>query len=692
MNYDLTIIIVNYNTANLVLDAVASIKKTTGNLGDPKTEIILVDNGSKDVSKLLKLSGKNIKLLKNDENLGFSKGNNQGIKIARGEYILLLNSDTIVKEGAINKILFYAKSSKNVGVVGARLLNNDGSIQESAMRFPTIFKTMAESWFGKKLLKYIPKGGSPVKVEAVVGAAFLITPEALKKVGMLDERYFFYYEDLDYCRRIKKAGLEVHYLPDAEIVHLHGVAGKSIVDSANQWRRLVPSSKIYNGDLKHDLLFFIRWSGEGRNRLLLFVFLVGLLLRLFLSIQIYSGDVNNHISWAKDSLTLGVGGIYEREFAVRYGTMTPTYPPVTLLLFTISYFLYDFLYSATWSLNASVPAFPSNLIFFFQDQDTLPAFLKIPGMLADMGIALLVFMFVRKLIGGHKWPLIASSLVLFNPAFFYNSAVWGQIEALPLLFILTSFYFLLFTQRSLLAVVLLTVALLVKQTSIIFLPIFALVFYKKFSSQEIVKSVIVSMVIFWMSFLPFFQKGNILLFPFSTYLNKIQTGSGSDYITDHAFNFWSLTTGLSKVSDSKPFLFDLPFVLWGYGIFGVIYALTLYKNYKDKFSVESVLTSITIVGTASFLFLTRMHERYLEQALPFLLLITILKRKYLPLFIIVSLFYLINLYHNWWAPRIDSLVSLFSVPMFINLITVICIGIFLFLFIQFIRGGDAREK
>lgn len=260
MKPELSIVIVNYNTAKLVLDCITSIEKSK-----PKTsyEVMVVDNGSKDVNTF-SLPPKNFRLIVNSENLGFAKANNQGIRDARGELILLLNSDTLVKKGTIDNLLEFAKRTPKVGVVGSKLLNKDGSLQPSVFRFPTILNAVRQYWFGKKGLfdKYLPKGKRAVRVDAVVGAAFLITPKALKDVGLFDERYFMYFEDIDYCRRVKRAGLKVFYLPSSAVIHYHGVSGTSIAPRVQQWRRLIPSSKIYHGTLKHYILTIVMWLGQ----------------------------------------------------------------------------------------------------------------------------------------------------------------------------------------------------------------------------------------------------------------------------------------------------------------------------------------------------------------------------------------------------------------------------------------------
>ena len=261
---DASIIIVNYNTKDLTLDCIDSVLGEGSSL---KKEIIVVDNGSTDgsIDSLEKLQKNEIiQLIKNNENIGFAKANNQGIKIAKAQYILLLNSDTKVKKHAIEKLVAFAQKDESLGSVGSKLLNPDGTVQASAFPLPTITRAIKQYWFGEKGLldKYAPKGIKPVEVEVLVMAAFLITPEAIKKVGLLNEKYFMYFEDFDYCRAILNAGLKIYYLPTSEVIHYHGASGKKVANDENQWRRLIPSSKIYHGLIRHAIFNFILWSGQ----------------------------------------------------------------------------------------------------------------------------------------------------------------------------------------------------------------------------------------------------------------------------------------------------------------------------------------------------------------------------------------------------------------------------------------------
>ena len=263
---DLSIIIVNFNTKDLLKKCLESLPSSA--------EIIVVDNGSTYDSKEY-LKTQKTKAIFNDQNLGFAKAVNQGIKESQGKFILLLNSDIIVKPKAIEKIMAFAQKHPEAGVIGGRLLNPDGSIQGSCFNLPTLSRTIKEFFLKKpsSLFKYIPSGEKPIEVEAVIGAVFLIPRKVLSKIGhayrqagFFDERYFMYFEDLDYCRRMRKAGFKVYYLPEAEFIHFHGQSGKNIPFQTHHW--LVESSKIYHGKLNYYLITSIIWLGQKCQKIL----------------------------------------------------------------------------------------------------------------------------------------------------------------------------------------------------------------------------------------------------------------------------------------------------------------------------------------------------------------------------------------------------------------------------------------
>lgn len=268
---ELTIVIVNMNTKDLTLECVESIRNEGSKL---KWEIVMVDNGSTDGSveafEKLEKDVDNFTLIANDANEGYAKANNQGIRVAKGDCVLLLNNDTVVKKNGLMDLYSFAKSKKDAGIVAPRLLNKDGSVQESCYHFPTIVNAIREYWLGERGLfeKYAPKGEKIREVDAVVGAAFLMTPEVLDRVGMLDERYFAYFEDIDYCREVWRNNLKVYYYPKVEIIHYHGSTFRKLAKKKDQWRKLIPSSKIYHGTLKHNILTLILWSGQKWRKLI----------------------------------------------------------------------------------------------------------------------------------------------------------------------------------------------------------------------------------------------------------------------------------------------------------------------------------------------------------------------------------------------------------------------------------------
>lgn len=267
-NITISIVIVNLNSKDLTLNCLRSIKKEVRGL---TFEVLLTDNGSDDgsVEAFRKIAKEKywqniFTLILNNANIGYAKANNQGIRKAKGKYVFLLNNDTIVHKAALENLLEFADKTPNAGVIGSRLLNIDGSLQMSCYHFPTILNAVKEYWFGKKGLfeKFAPTANEAVTVDSVVGAAFLITPEARKKVGLLNERYFAYFEDIDYCRQVWKAGLKVYYLPTSVITHYHGATFNKMANESDRWKKLIPSSKIYHGTLKHYIINTILWLGQ----------------------------------------------------------------------------------------------------------------------------------------------------------------------------------------------------------------------------------------------------------------------------------------------------------------------------------------------------------------------------------------------------------------------------------------------
>ncbi len=267
LNKMVSIIIVNYNTKRFIIPCIKSIERFA-----PKdTEIIVVDNASTDGSvEELKTITKNLKLIANKENLGYAKAVNRGIKSSHGDYLFILNPDTKLTDGAVDELLTFSETHEDAGVVAPQLLNPDGFVQPSCYHEATVFSAIKEYFLGIKGAydKYVPRGDTPTRVDAVVGAAMFVPLSTVKKVGLLDERFFMYFEDLDYCRRVRLSSLRVYYLPKARVYHEHGAVTRTVPEKARKW--LINSSKIYHGLVKHTLLTIVLWLGQKWKRLLKF--------------------------------------------------------------------------------------------------------------------------------------------------------------------------------------------------------------------------------------------------------------------------------------------------------------------------------------------------------------------------------------------------------------------------------------
>ena len=220
----LSIIIVNWNNKDILRDCLNSIYHTHN---DSEYEIIVVDNHSEDGSvELIKSEFFNVVLLENVENLGFASANNQAIKIAGGDYILLLNNDTVVTNTyCFDRMIEYMKKNPQVGILGCKLLYPDGTLQSCGESFPSvwgIFKSQilfAKTW--KRLGKSKQGDNYFKKVDFVCGACLMTRKEILDKVGLFKEKYFMYGEDVEFCYRVHKAGYDIGVLTDESIIHLH---------------------------------------------------------------------------------------------------------------------------------------------------------------------------------------------------------------------------------------------------------------------------------------------------------------------------------------------------------------------------------------------------------------------------------------------------------------------------------------
>lgn len=223
----LSVIIVSWNVKEDLEKCLNSLRQN-----DLALEVIVVDNASTDGTVQMLAERQDVTVIANEENRGFAAANNQGLAVARGEYLLLLNPDTIVPAGGLQKLVDFAEKHPEAGIIGPRLLNPDGSLQYSCRRFPTIRAAMFRHTILGRLFPheeatrdYLMQDWDHTQareVDWVSGAALLIRRAAYDVVGGLDEGFFWGSEDVDYAFRMHQAGWKVLYSPEPAIIHAIG--------------------------------------------------------------------------------------------------------------------------------------------------------------------------------------------------------------------------------------------------------------------------------------------------------------------------------------------------------------------------------------------------------------------------------------------------------------------------------------
>ena len=264
---DLSIIIVNWNTKDLLLQCLESVYQTIKRV---EMEVFVVDNGSMDGS-IAAAKGRfpEVKFIQNEINLGFARANNQALSLAKGRYLLLLNPDTQVKKGAMERLISFMDAHPEAGGAGAQLLNSDGSRQNSIANFPSL----ATELLNKSLLRWFFPSAfpgkernypEPIEVDSVIGACMVVKRDAIEPVGLLDEGYFLFLEETDWCYRMRRTGWKIYHVPQAEIYHFQGKG----VEMEKKKARVEYYRSLY------------RFFKKNRGRLQWFILLIGSVIKL----------------------------------------------------------------------------------------------------------------------------------------------------------------------------------------------------------------------------------------------------------------------------------------------------------------------------------------------------------------------------------------------------------------------------
>jgi len=261
----LSIIVLCWNDLKVIGDCLRSIYATTHS---SDFEVIVSDNGSTDGS--IEFIGQNfpqVRVIRNGKNLRFAKANNVGIRESRGEYVLILNSDTIIHEGTLDKIVSFADKHPEAGGFGCRVLNPDGSYQACVRPFPTIRSewiaalhlnplAYLSDWFQPGI--YVGwKGNTQRTVGWLAGCFILFRGDLLKRLGGFDEQFFYYYEDMDLCRRVWQAEYSILYTPYVTITHLGGQSTS---------KRFPPITFALDGQITRYRYYYKHYGKRGARR------------------------------------------------------------------------------------------------------------------------------------------------------------------------------------------------------------------------------------------------------------------------------------------------------------------------------------------------------------------------------------------------------------------------------------------
>ncbi len=261
---DVSVVIVSYNTRDLLAQCLRSIFSQTPSL---KLEVIVIDNASSDDScGLVREQFRKVQLITNEENGGFAKATNQGIRASSGRYILLLNPDTIVLDQAIEKMVRFMEAKPRAGACGCKLVFPNGDFQPSAFPFPSLLgglfeysglferlpllgQWLAPDWLASRIVQTRP-------VAWCSGACLLVSRACINDIGLLDESFYLYAEEVDWCQRMWRANWQVFYLIDAAVVHY---LGASQDDDSGQLRRRLR-------EVRSVLHYLRKWRGPHYTR------------------------------------------------------------------------------------------------------------------------------------------------------------------------------------------------------------------------------------------------------------------------------------------------------------------------------------------------------------------------------------------------------------------------------------------
>lgn len=414
---------------------------------------------------------------------------------------------------------------------------------------------------------------------------------------------------------------------------------------------------------------------------------IAFLFRFVISFVAWHPDLRNHADWGVRFYQYGASGFFSPDANV-WSFTWPNQPPGTVYMFAGVRKLYEAVFTSLSFLHFKVHIFPGSWLLYLE-QNLYPALLKIPAVLADLGIAFLIHKLVVKITGKKKLSLIAAGVWLANPVSWYNSAVWGQYDAVVNFLALLSLYYLM-GKKLFRAVLLFALSIYTKASLLIFAPIFLTVaFRQKYSAGSWLRSLLAVFAVIGIITLPFSQ-GEPFGWLYNLYQGKVFTHQ-LQVITANGFNIWAALTGIHEQPQTLPFL-GLTYQYWSYLLFAVFYFPCLWAVSKKQ-DIKTVVWSLAAASFVSFMLLTNMHERYLYPLFPYFTILAVVYSELIWNYAASSLINLLNLYNFWWAPFIPGLEQFMSVRdrLAPRVLGGTAFAVFIFFYMRFIKLNFLKE-
>jgi len=410
--------------------------------------------------------------------------------------------------------------------------------------------------------------------------------------------------------------------------------------------------------------------------LLLAAFSLRLILVL---ISNYHPDILNHVDWGNRFWQYGPKRFYEASV---WSVSWPNQPSGSIYLFAAITKIYQWLFAALWQLNIRFSAFPS-FIFPFLEAKLHIILLKIPFILADLGIGWLIYKMALKGKVGSKRANFAASLFLFNPALIYNSAIWGQTDSLINFLALLALW-LIYKRNYFGGIFSFILSLYLKLSLIIWAPVFFLVIILRRDFKKAVFPALFSFLLIVIASLPFSGDRNPVSWIWYLYSNRVLARQG-DMLSGNAFNLWTLLRGVDFSLKENILTFGVPAkaigrVLASGSMIAIGFLFVLKDKKKQATRINNMLWAVTLISFSTFLFLTNMHERYLYPIFAPMAILVAMDKLKLKWYLALSLVSWLNLYNLWWYPNIPFLrralqFRQFLLPRLLSLLIMVIFGV-----------------